>query len=114
MPSYSPVFSTQFIVYTDETPNESFEVPEGFTAVVRDITLWVGVGGHYATVGFGNSVDAPIAWFAYLSEVTIANTAQWQGRVVVPGGGYINLDTGGLSYEDSVYVGGYLLRNNLT
>jgi hypothetical protein len=114
VPSYSPVFSAQFIAYTNDSPNAQFEVPEGFTAVVRDITLWVSAGGRYATVGFQNSSIAPTVWFAWLQQETLGGSSQWTGRVVVPGGGFINLDTDGITLSDAVYVGGYLLRNNLT
>lgn len=114
MPSYSPVFSQDFINYTPETPNTSFEVPEGFTAVVRDCTYATYVGVGWAFIGKQSSVDAPTVWFASLAVDVVYNFSQWQGRVVVEQGGYISLNITQLADDGCVYVGGYLLRNTLT
>lgn len=114
MSGYSPVFSSQFIVNTQDAPNYAFEVPEGFTAVVRDVTIWTEVGAEACTVGFQNSDAAPVCWFVWLQAVGVGTSNLWQGRVVVPGGGTIVLDEGGISYTTAVYVGGYLLRNVAT
>ena len=111
--AYSPVYSAQFINYTDSSPNTLFDVPSGYTAVVRDIGFWCGGGESLIVVYFGNSPLAP--------EVTIAGTTQfgvntlyhWSGRCVVPGGGVIGLYQQTLGVGATAYVHGYLLANTI-
>jgi len=114
VPSYSPVFSSQFISYTDAAPNTSFDVPTGFTAVVRDITAYATLAATELLVQYGNGEDAPLVSFAQLTLGGISAYAQWTGRVVVPAGGTIELDAGSLVSGLEIYVGGYLLRNTLS
>lgn len=114
MPSYSNVFSVPFIIYTPETPNTSFAVPEGFTAVVREMDVAQNVGDYHAALGIGLDEAAPAAYVVSATVIGETNWVQWKGRIVVPGGGFIyfGLDTIGSSV--AAYVGGYLLRNTLT
>ena len=114
MASYSPVFSSQFIVYTDSAPTTSFEVPAGFTAVIRDFSAF----GQYAAtiyqVAIQNSDEAPNCVVAQIELVGVADWGQVQGRWVVPAGGFINLYMGELEIGSQAYVGGYLLRDTLS
>lgn len=109
---FSPVYSSQFIVWGPGTPNTSFDVPEDKTADIRQITLWISAGGQYVTTGFRNSLAAPINWFSWLGGITLGNSAAWTGRVVVPGGGQIAIDTDGIAVSTCIYVGGYLFSNS--
>lgn len=111
MASYSPVFSSQFILYSDATPNSSFIVPTGFTAVVRDFTAYANVSGTLCNLLIGDSSLAPDVTVASLELVGIASYGQWIGRVVVPENGIIEIYSGSLVTGLQVYVGGYLLRN---
>lgn len=114
MASYSPIFSSQFIVYTDSTPNTSFEVPAGFTAVLRDFTASWTLAGTYSQVTIQNDEAAPACIVAQLEMSGLVGYDQWTGRIVVPAGGVINLVIGDAATGLSFYVGGYLLRNTLT
>jgi hypothetical protein len=109
--SYSPVFSAQFIVYTSATPNNSFEVPAGFTAVVRDVSGWQEFGAWILQLHIQNSASAPacIVW-AGLADGT-SNALHEEGRWVCPAGGFISVDASSLGSNPNFYVGGYLLRN---
>lgn len=109
--SYSPVFSQGFIYYSSSTPNTEFDVPVGFTAVVREIDVYTEVGGIDANAAVRSSPEAPWVYFAGLDGIAINGSAQWTGRVVVPGGGSIGLGVGQLGVNDTAYCGGYLLRN---
>jgi hypothetical protein len=106
------IYSSQFIVWGPGNPNAAFAVPEGYTAVVRFITVWAFAGGDAATIGFQNSTAAPVCWFAYLQVVGVNQTLSWDGHVVVPGGGRIELNNSKISPNASVYVGGYLFANS--
>lgn len=114
MASYSPIFSQGFIYFTDSTPNTSFEVPDGFTAVVRDVNAATSLGGVVMGVYVKLSEAAPAVIFAYSTALGEFATYQWQGRVVCPAGGIIGLDGAAVGYGLGVYVGGYLLRNTLS
>jgi len=114
VPSYSPVFSQGFIYYTPDTPNIAFEVPEGFTAVLRDASYYDSVGAGFAAINVQTAVDVPWVTVIALNVLGVNQCETWSGRVVIPGGGVINLYTGSLGSGPEVYVGGYLLRNSLT
>jgi len=109
--SYSPVFSAQFIVYTASTPNSTFVVPDGFTAVMRDASVVQDVGGYAWELNFANSEEAPVCAVDYASSLGVFEVHQWQGRVVVPAGGVIGVVFSTVGPTPSCYVGGYLLRN---
>lgn len=114
MPSYNPVYSTQLIAYTDSAPNNVYEVPEGFTAIIRYASYFESSGAGYADVYIQDSPTAPGITVIAL-EVTGVNQLQHADlRVVVPGGGLITLFEGALGSGPQVYVGGYLLRDTLT
>jgi hypothetical protein len=112
--SYSPVFSSQFILYTDETPNTQFAVPEGFTAVVREVDIRIADTLAGVTVGISTDAGAPTIWFTQLTVGVTYASAQWQGRVVCPSPGLIVLSEGSVGTGLTIYVGGYLLRNTLS
>lgn len=114
MPSYSPVFSSQFIVASELDGISSFLVPAGFTAVVRDFSSWFSAGGAVVQLVVQNSEAAPGVTVAAVGAAGVAEYSQWQGRVVVPAGGIMTVDTTYLGATPDIYVGGYLLRNNLT
>lgn len=114
VPSYSPVFSTQFIVYVDAAPNLSYEVPAGFTAVVRDVTFYATIAGTLCQVTIQDSGAAPVVTVVSEELAGLGAYEQWTGRVVVPEGGFIGLVLGSLAAGINAYVGGYLLRNTLT
>lgn len=114
MAGYSPVYSAPFIQYTASTPNQSFLVPEGFTAVVRQISVAQEIADWYAYVNIQDSEAAPdlTIWLGVAAgaETYVAGEGRW----VVPEGGLITLGYGTLGTIPSGYVGGYLLRNQLT
>jgi len=111
VPSYSPVYSAQFILYTSVDPTTSYEIPSGFTAVVRDFTGYSDGGASLCQLLIQNDGSAPELVVAQLSFAGIAAYAQWQGRVVVPAGGFILIQPGALLVNPGFYVGGYLLRD---
>lgn len=106
-----PVYSAQFIVYTPETPNTSFEVPAGYTAVVRDAQCTQNIGGFQWNLYFQNSEAAPACFFQVLTDVGVYETATFRGRIVVPAGGIITSQLSSVGSGCWVYVGGYLLTD---
>lgn len=114
MPSYSPVFSQGFIYGTPSSPVSSFAVPEGFTAVIRQWSVYGDISDFIAQLVGQNSAEAPRYVLDTQAQVGIAVQTQGQGRWVVPGGGIISIFVSSLGSTPSWYVGGYLLRNSLT
>lgn len=107
-----PVYSAQFINYSGSTPNTQYEVPAGFTAVVREIDYTVAAADTALGVYFANSPDAPTIWIDARTIAAVLQSEQWTGRVVVPAGGLITLDAIDVGDTVTVYVGGYLLGNS--
>jgi hypothetical protein len=114
VPSYSPVFSAPFIQYTSATPNTSFLVPAGFTAVARYGVITQDYGGYAGGWYIQDSEAAPGIFFDYNGSIGLLEVHTWEGRVVVPAGGLLNLTTSVVGSSLNAYLGGYLLRNNLT
>lgn len=111
MASYSPVYSAQFIVYTSETPNETFDVPTGFTAIVREILGTQDIGGYAYNVAIADGPGAEYCVIYLSSTLGVFQGDRAERRVVVPGGGSIKLNISSIGDAPSFYVGGYLLRN---
>jgi hypothetical protein len=113
--AYSPVYSAPFVLgnTSDGTP-PNFLVPTGFTAVIREIDLYTEAGGSKLQVGmYGAGADS-VVYFAVLEAIGLNTTTQWRGHVVALADYTITPYVGGLSTNDCVYIGGYLLRNVLT
>jgi hypothetical protein len=111
---YSPVYSSQFIVYTADTPNELFDVPEGYTAIVREILGTQDIGGYAYNVEIADGAGAPYCVIYQSSTLGIFESDRAERRVVVPGGGSIKLNISAIGDSPSFYVGGYLLTNTLS
>lgn len=109
--AYSAVYSQQFIVRWGGDPLPAYEVPAGFTAVIRDFSFYSGAAGDIMRLYIQNSAAAPQVVAAMLEGTGAPEYQQWQGRVVVPAGGFISLAESVVGDEADVYVGGYLLRN---
>jgi hypothetical protein len=114
VPSYNPVYSAPLILYTDDTPNTSFLVPAGFTAIIRQVVFWNQVADNYFICFlFGAGASEGVV-FAAFTGISLNSAQQWEGRVVAPEGYTIECESGGLATGTTIYVGGYLLRNTLS
>lgn len=114
MPSYSPVYSAQFIIYTPSTPNTTFDVPEGYTAVIRQVTVVQDIGAYALYVYIQNSPEAPGLQVVSIAGADAYTNYSEETRIVVPGGGTISVDLVDAGTSFNVYVGGYLLQNTLS
>lgn len=114
MPSYSPVFSAAFIEYTPETRGNTFLVPAGFTAVVRECSCFQDIGAFLYTVDIQNDLAAPALTVFAVVQTGVVNYVRGEGRWVVPGGGQITAEVDTYGDDCNMYVGGYLLRNSLS
>lgn len=110
MPS-QPVYSSQFIAYNASVGSLDFAVPTGWTAVVRDFSMWDEAGGAVAQLLIQDSEAAPAITAAVVKSAGIAAYSQWVGRVVVPGGGIISVTLTSVITTPDIYAGGYLLQN---
>lgn len=109
--SYSPVYSAQFILYSFEAPNNVFEVPSDYTAVVRQISVVAGVDIVTWVIGIQNDDSAPEVHIAGDTLAALNEAQHAEGHWVCPGGGYITAQELDVGAHFHVYVGGYLLRN---
>lgn len=106
------VYSQAFIEYTHETPNNVFDVPEGFTAVIRQISTFQEIGGYSFQVVIQNSDEAPGLYIWSITGVSALESQATEGRWVVPSEGVIQVLASTVGSTPSFYVGGYLLRND--
>lgn len=114
MASYSPVYSVPFILYTPSTPNTSFLVPSGYSAVVRQISGYQNIGGWtLETIIAGEGAPDGIT-ISFIGQAGALNYGTEQGHWAVPEDYYIEINFSELGSSFSCFVGGYLLRNNLT
>jgi len=114
VPSYSPVFSAPFVQYTPAAPNYDYLVPEGFTAVIRQISAAQDAGGWIFFVQIADSEVAPPLTIFVAEQLGVINYVAGTGRWVVPGGGVISTGFTSVGTNPFIYVGGYLLRDTLT
>lgn len=114
MPSYSPVYSSQFILYSEDTPNTTFDVPEGYTAVIRQLSYAVQASETLFSVSIGDTLSAPPVAIDIRTVTGLLTTEHQQGHWAVPGGGVIYLYVETVGANATVYIGGYLLRNTLS
>jgi hypothetical protein len=105
-----PVYSTQFILYTPETPNPEYLVPEGYLAVVRQVLCSQNVGGYILQLQVADNPDAPLAVIWTGAADGVANSVAQEMRVVVPWPGLISVNLSEIGSGVGIYVGGYLLR----
>jgi len=110
---YSPVYSQPFVQYTPDTPNTSFLVPDGYTAIVRQWSVVQNVGGYDFNVDIQDSEAAPSLRIVQIIDVGINASYQGEGRWVVPPGGLITVGLSDVGSSVSIYVGGYLLTNDI-
>ena len=111
--AYSPVYSAPFVQYTPSTPNLSFAVPAGYTAVVRQISCVQDIGDWELGLVIQDSEAAPTLQVFGTTAIGAPASVQAEGRWVVPGGGIITVELTEIGSACFVYVGGYLLQNVL-
>lgn len=103
--AYTPVYSTQFIAWASETNPPAYNVPDGYVAVVRDISI---------TSGGGSVIDwqvelGPAYAIFYRGQFTVESVGQsfhWEGRMVAIPGQWFAFASDGAT--DGV-ISGYLL-----
>lgn len=100
------VYSTRLLAWAaDETP-APFEVPTGYTCVVRDADVWSGGG---AMINFQLAVNTIAKfWATQFTVESIAQSAQWRGRQVLNAGEFLVASSDG---PTDGMVSGYLLKN---
>jgi len=109
--SYSPVYSAAFVEYTDASPNTQFQVPSGYTAIVRQFSVYAELAAVNVQLA---SQDGETGNYVVLASAILAGfpaSQQLYGRWVVPEGLTIALLGGEVGTGLNVYIGGYLLTN---
>lgn len=108
----APVYSVPFVQFAPGTENESFEVPSGFTAVVRQISISVTVASGIFAVNVRDSPDAPDFAIHQTSLTDVYSTQHTEGRWVCPETGIISFYQSDVDVDVYCYIGGYLLGNS--
>jgi hypothetical protein len=86
-----------------------YTVPAGYVAVMRDIEYFAS-SAITDPVYLVSSIPGPLAAvFGYVGTLEASTGKQWQGRVVVPTGGAIEL--AGYGTQLFVLLSGYLLSS---
>ena len=106
------VYSSSFIEYVDSAPNTSFLVPDGYVAVIRQISLVTTAGSTVLTVNIQNDDEAPFVAIAALETLGFVKDDQRAGRWPVPAGGTISIFQDTLGVGAFAWVSGYLLQNS--
>lgn len=106
------VYSQQFILYGPETGATAFDVPEGFTAVVRELSVYQEIGAYDVSFTINDSPEAPltVVWSAH--DVGVLTQQNIHGRWVVPETGSMEFFLSAYGDQVALYAGGYLLRND--
>jgi hypothetical protein len=107
-------FSRAFIVSSSAAPNWDFEVPPGYTAVIRQCTYYELAGVGVCNVIIQDSASAPQVTVCTLRQTGSAQLLAFDCRIVVPAGGFISIFPASLGTGPQVYVGGYLLADSST
>lgn len=106
-----PVYSVPFILFTQVDQNTQFDVPPGYTAVIRQYSVWQDVGGWEFVLNIGlSSISYPVS-IVGRNQTGVDTYVAGEGRWAVPGGGYIEIYVSHLGTSVAIYVGGYLLRD---
>jgi len=105
------VYSQSFINYTADTPNSSFGVPEGYTAVIRQVSCWQNIGAYDFQCLIQDSAEAPKLVIWGVTDVSVNDSEDVEGRWVVPELGVISIFSSAVGSAPCFYVGGYLLQN---
>ena len=102
------VYSHRFICFAAETDPPPYEVPEGYLAVIRDISLGFGGG---AITDYSVRINGVANFFVgQFTVISIPQAAHWEGRVVAYAGEII---VASAANEIDGAVSGYLLHDDL-
>jgi len=100
-----PLYSRVLIANHAFTGEASFEIPAGFTVVVRDIDAVTGIGAGCAVWAYDN--DGVQFWGVNFGVTTYNfNTRSWRGRQVIPGPSFFHIST---DASCDIRASGYLL-----
>lgn len=105
------VYSTQLLLASPSAPNLSFEVPDGYVCVIRDIDAYQDIGAYGLTLRVADSTTAPQVAVVNGYADGVSNTFAWRGRIVLPPLGYFQVYVSDVGTDYGIYVGGYLLSS---
>lgn len=106
----SAVYSTLFIAVAAADPNASYTVPDGYTVVVRDVSILFD-GTTPTDTAAGLYDNATGVYYAYSLMVTNQQYFHWVGHQVHPEGATFSV----IGFGPTVVmarVSGYLLKNS--
>jgi hypothetical protein len=98
------VYSTRLLAWAADSSPAPFEVPTGYTCVVRDADVWSGGG---AMIDYQLAINTVAKfWAGQFTVESLAQVAQWRGRQVLNAGELLVFSSSGAT--DGL-VSGYLL-----
>lgn len=107
-------YSAPLLTSAGSSPAPRYTVPLGYVAVVRDISGVV-LASMAAAVQFNSSLDGvTTAAFFYVADTfTLGQMFHWEGRVVIPPGGFVEANPSTVFGAVQFAVSGYLLYSSL-
>jgi hypothetical protein len=108
----APVYSVPLVQSAPGAVNLSFEIPEGYTAVIRQISLSVTVATGIIAVNIQDSDEAPQIAIHQTAFTDVYASQHTEGRWVVPENGIISIYIESEGVDVYAYIGGYLLGNS--
>ena len=101
------VYSQAFVLYSEDTPNDTFDVPEGFSIVVRQASVVTTIGITVVTINVADGPGAEYIAVAALKTAGAFSDDERQGRWCASEGGSVKIFQQTLGVGAYVYVGGY-------
>lgn len=102
---YSKLFGAALVLATGGSVESLYEVPTGYTAVVRDLTIRPIVNATAAAWAIDTGID--VTTFRFVSNINTGDVDEWQGHIVIPEG--LSLSIYLPSSDCLVTASGYLL-----
>jgi len=99
-----PLYSKLLHAVTGFTGTSTFSVPAGFTVVVRDIDVVVGIAAGITVVAYDGAGNT--FWGVDTGVTTSTKTTfSWRGRQVIPGPDYFSITCdGACDFRSSGYL----------
>ena len=108
-----PVYSTPLLTTAGASPLLQYDVPAGYVVVVRDISGVILLSLE-ESIYFNASLDgqSTASFFQVSTSFSLADPFHWEGRVVIPQGGFVSAAGTNIIGSAQFQVSGYVLPSS--